>query len=136
MLWAGLITAPVAASAALAVDRGRDVDTLLGEWDGPRTELAELLGAATAGLGLFIPRQDHQLAAWLARDGIPVPVDAAGRGAVLALQDGRLGLAIGAGVLESAGESLAIVHAPEPGRYVHAWHLPGVTYMGGTTSAA
>jgi len=109
---------------------GLSVDDARTGFDGPILEFAEAIGNAAAAHGILLPFEDAHLAAVLARDGRAA--DPARRGAVVALADGRLGLSLGRGrTVESVGGELAIITTPEPGRYIAAWLLPGVAYLGG-----
>lgn len=107
---------------ATTFSRGGDLDQVL-----TRTvvEIGRILGP-----DLGCPPADASVAWWARKAGTPA---AAGtRGAVHLLPDGRVGLGLGAGrgVVETAGDRLAIVERPEPGRYAGAYYMPTITYGG------
>lgn len=129
MIWVDLLVAAVSVQAPALVATGVDADTLLLE-HGVGIELAEILAGAAAALEDWLPGTDRELAAVVARDGEPA-TDMGGRGLLLVRSDGGLGFTIGRGqVVESVGESLAIIEAPGPGRYVKGYRLPGYKYWG------
>lgn len=134
-VWSGLISSRVTRFAAHVVDNGAVIDGLLSQPSGPRLELAEAVGRALDANGISMPLTDAQALARMRDRGDLVAVDLTRSGYLLALADGRLALSIGAGhTVESRGDMLAIVLAPEPGRYVAAYALPGVAYMGESSS--
>lgn len=90
--------------------------------------VAEAVSQACAASDLNYPRDDARMLAVLARDGVPVPLDAMPYGALVELANGRLGLCVNGGAVESHGPGLSVVPAV-PGRWVRAWLLPGVAYM-------
>jgi len=131
-VWAGLIVSRVLHLADSLVPTGKDADALLAATPGPRLELAEALGQAAAAQGVEIPRTDDHLRLFLAARNAGTAVDLTARGVVVGLADGRLGLTIGRGrVVESHGTGLTAVISPEPGRYVEAFAVPGLTLLGG-----
>ena len=73
---------------------------------------------------------DKSLAWFVQQFGTPVPLGT--RAAFHILGDGRVGLGLGSGrgVIETAGYELALVTAPETGRYTGAWKLPNIDYGG------
>ncbi|WP_427017878.1 hypothetical protein ACQCSX_04485 [Pseudarthrobacter sp. P1] len=126
--WADGILARVLPLAVSVYETGRqrDMDPAAGQR--PVLHVAEAVGIACAAHGIYLPLTDTALAAVAARDGAPAAAPW-GRGAIVVLADGRVGLTAGRGaVIESAGESLAIIRTPEPGRYVAAWQIPGAQY--------
>jgi hypothetical protein len=130
MIWSWLLIGRV----SRLVDDLRDpasADAAWAELEGAPLMVAEAVGQAMAGWDYWLPLTDRELAGVLARDGVPVPVGSAPAGAVVQLQDGRLGLVAAAGVIESHGVGLSIV-PPTPGRYRAAWLVPGVAYLGGS----
>jgi hypothetical protein len=131
-VWAGLIVSRVLRLADSLVPTGRDADKMLIATVGPRLELAEPLAQAVGVHGVEIPRSDENLRLFLAVRNAAAPVDLNARGLVVRLADNRLGLTVGRGrVVESRGAGLSVVIAPEPGRYVEAFAVPGVQLLGG-----
>jgi hypothetical protein len=99
---------------------------------GPRLEVAEAVGQAASAQGVQIPSTDDHLRVFLAARNAGAPVDLEARGLVVGLADGRLGLTVGRGrVVESHGAGLTVVLRPEPGRYVEAFAVPGLSMLGG-----
>lgn len=130
-VWSGLISSRVTRFAEHVIDTGAEVDALLDVATGPRLELAEVVGRALGANGASLPLSDSKALNVLSTRGEPVAVDLARSGYLLALADGRAGYSIGGGrSVESRGDKLAIVLAPEPGRYIAAYALPDVAYMG------
>lgn len=130
MIWAWLMIGRV----SRLVDDLRDgphADAALSEYEGAPLMVAEAVGQAVAAWGLWLPFTDRVLAGALARDGVPVPVAGAPAGAVVQLADGKLGLVVPSGVVESYGPGLCIV-PPTKGRHIRAWLVPGVAYLGET----
>ncbi|MGL3805839.1 hypothetical protein ACSYDW_07040 [Paeniglutamicibacter sp. R2-26] len=129
MIWIDLLVTAVSAQAPALVATGLDADTVMVE-HGPGIELAEVLAGAASALEDWLPGTDRELAAVVARDGEPSS-DLGARGLLLVRPDGGLGFTIGRGqVVESVGESLAIIQAPGAGRYVRGYRLPGYKYWG------
>lgn len=131
-IWAGLIVSRVLHLADSLVPTGHEADKMLAATVGPRLEVAEPLAQAAAAHGIEIPRSDENLRLFLAVRNTTAKLDLNARGLVVRLADGRLGLAVGRGrVVESRGAGLSVVIAPEPGRYVEAFAVPGVQLLGG-----
>lgn len=130
-VWSGLISTRVTLHAGQVVDTGAAVDERIATLDGPRLEVSEVIARALEANGESLPLNDEQTIAVLAARGAAADVDLRRSGYLLALADGRVGFSIGGGrTVESSGDELAIVLDPEPGRYVGAYALPGVAYMG------
>jgi len=131
MIWAWLMIGRV--SRLVSDLREPDhADNTLAEYEGAPLMVAEAIGQAVAAWDVWLPLTDQALAGVLARDGKRVPVAGAPSGAVVQLADGRLGLVVPVGVVESYGPGLCVV-PPTPGRYVAAWLVPGVAYLEGLT---
>lgn len=132
-VWAGLIVQRVMALADAAVTTGVELDGILAAVETPRLEVAETLSQALAMNDIAVPDTDVALGKYLAaRPVTKVPVNLNTRGLVLDLGDGRLGMSSGVGTaVESYGEGLCVIGAPEAGRYVAAFIIPGVTVLGG-----
>lgn len=114
------------------VPTGREADLMLAATPGPRLELAEPLAQAAAAHGIEIPRSDENLRLFLAVRNAATKIDLNTRGLVVRLADNRLGMTVGRGrVVESRGAGLSVVIAPEPGRYLEAFAVPGVQLLGG-----
>lgn len=129
MIWAWLMIGRV---SRLVDDlrEGAQADAALAEYEGAPLMVAEAIGQAVAAWELWLPFTDQTLAGVLTRDGVAIPVDKAPAGAVVQLLDGRLGLVVPGGIVESYGPGLCVVD-PSLGRYVAAWLLPGVAYLKG-----
>lgn len=127
MIWIQLMVAAVTAQAPSLVATGADADVLALE-HGAGIELAEILAGVAAALEDWLPDTDAALAAVVTRDGQPTKeLDQAGLLVVRA--GGGLGFAVGRGmVVESVGESLAIIQTPGAGRYSAGYRLPGYKY--------
>ena|GEM_PF-6431175 len=129
MMWAWLMIGRV----SRLVDDLREpasADDAWASYEGAPLMVAEAVGQAVAAWGAWLPLADRELAGVLSRDGRETRVDGAPAGAVVQLADGRLGLVVVGGVVESYGPGLCIV-APTPGRYVRAWLVPDVAYLEG-----
>lgn len=129
MMWAWLVITRITRLVE-DVRTGEQADMALDHHDGAPLMVAEALSHALAVWDVWLPVTDKSAGAVLARDGVLVPVVDAPAGAVVQLQDGRLGVVVPAGVIESYGEGLCLI-LPTAGRYVRAWLVPGVTYLGG-----
>lgn len=129
MIWSWLMVGRVSRLVDDLRD-GAQADVAIAEFEGAPLMVAEAVGQAVAAWDLWLPFTDSALAGVLARDGVAVSVDAAPAGAVVLLADGRLGLRVPAGVVESYGAGLCVV-PPTEGRHVGAWLVPGVAYLGG-----
>lgn len=127
LMWAWLMLSRI---SGLVVDlRTPDaVDSSQADLTGAPLMVAEAVSMACAPDGLTYPRQDSQLLAVLARDGVPVDLGALPYGAMVELSTGALAVATSGGLIESHGAGLSIVPA-EPARMVRAWRLPGVAYF-------
>lgn len=73
---------------------------------------------------------DLALSWFLQRFGTPAALGS--RASFHILHDNRIGLGLGPrrGIIETAGDSLALVTNPEPDRYTGAWRLPNIEYGG------
>lgn len=69
--------------------------------------------------------------AWFAQQ-FGTPAALYSRASIHVLQDGRTGFGLGPGrgVIETAGDELALVTNPRPDRYTGAWRFPHVNYGG------
>lgn len=129
MIWVDLLVTGVTGRAPVRVLNGLDADALLLE-HGPGVELAEAMAGVAASLEDWLPDTDTALLAVVTRDGVPTS-NLTERGLLVVRPDGGLGFTIGRGhTIESVGESLAIVQAPEPGRYMWGFRVPGYKYWG------
>jgi hypothetical protein len=126
-VWAWLISAKVC-TLVRDVRTGQVADQSWQDNQGAALMVAEAISQACAGAGLRFPREDAKMLAVLARDGAPVSLDTMPHGAAVELTNGRLGLYVGAGVVESHGAALSLVHR-DPARMVRAWLVPGLAYM-------
>lgn len=132
-VWNELVTARMNTYVVTIHPTGAEADAERAASDGPALEMAEVLSVALSTYGVLMPANDEQMAAVLARDGLPADPALLTRGTVVALASGRLGLACGRGaVIEPAGESLTRITAPEQGRYTAGWFIPGVDYVRST----
>ncbi|QGZ17124.1 hypothetical protein HYQ19_gp025 [Arthrobacter phage DrYang] len=131
-IWSWLVLARV---SRLVKDlrSGVGADDAYAAADGRRLGVAEAISHACAPDGWNWPKDDAKLLAVLERDGRSVPVDSAPYGSVVETTSGRLGLRTNGGLIESHGEALSVVEQ-EPGRWVRAWLIPGVSYFGRTTT--
>jgi len=128
-VWNELVTARVSSQVVSIHPNGFEVDAERAAHEGPPLQLGEVLSHALAIHQVNVPDTDEHLAAVLDRDSTTADPAALVRGTIVRASDGRLGLAAGRGaVVESAGESLTRITAPETGRYVAAWFLPGAGY--------
>ncbi|GAA4916030.1 hypothetical protein GCM10025777_31870 [Membranihabitans marinus] len=127
-MWNGFVLAEVYPYVGLAYLTGREVDQVLRDEQITKVEVAEAVSSALAQFGLSLPDEDGALLVRLRRDGArPGAMDLGA--CVCVLQDGRLGLTTGDGrVIETAGDELAYVAHPEPGRYSQVLKVPGVYY--------
>ena len=127
MVWADLLVAAVSSQAPALVSSGIDADALA--WAaGPGVELAEVVAGAAAALDVWLPPVDTELLAVVARDGDRVD-ELTGRGLLLVRPDGQLGFTVGRGqVVESIGDSVAIIQAPGAVRYTRGYRIPGFIY--------
>lgn len=132
-VWNDLVLSRVLTFVDARYRSGAELDADLALYEAPRLEVAEVVGQALAPDQVGLPLNDVHLLGVLRKYGAPDPaLAAAGRCVVLVLADGRLGLSAGRGaVVESSGKHLALVLAPEAGRYVEAWRLPQVSYLEG-----
>lgn len=109
---------------------GAELDSELDtdEDEGLPLELSSPLSHAAEDMGITLPEGNRQLLAVLGRDAAPAPVRPR-FGVVLETATGALAIGAGRGmVIESAGESLALIESPEANRYARAWFIPGVFY--------
>jgi hypothetical protein len=126
-VWAWLMIARV--NTLIRDNRtGAQVDQGWDTHEGAPLTVAEAVSKACSPEGLRWPLDDAKMLAVLARDGVPVSLDAMPQGAAVELTPGRLGLYVGAGVVESHGAALSLVK-PDPSRWVRAWLIPGIAYM-------
>ena len=129
-VWGGLLVGPVVALVDSLVQTGAEADELVAALPGPRLHLSEALAASAAGYGLALPGVDDRALQALRRYGIPAAE--LGFGVVGATAAGALALGAGGGrTVESVGDVLGIVAAPEAGRYVELWEIPGAVYLRG-----
>ncbi|QED11760.1 hypothetical protein SEA_BOSSLADY_22 [Arthrobacter phage BossLady] len=134
-VWFRLIVTRVLRTATHVVPTGADVDGMLLNEKGPRLEVAEAIGRAMAVEGLVLPYRDADALALLSVRTKRAEVDLSVAGTALRLADGRMALSIGDGrTVESRGPRLCVVTAPEAGRYVDAYRLPGVRLLEGNTA--
>lgn len=126
-VWAWLVTARVC-TLVRDVRTGEVADRGWLDNTGAPLTVAEAISHACSPAGLRFPREDARMLAVLARDGVPVSLDAMPHGAAVELTNGRLGLYVGAGVVESHGAALSLIHL-DPARMVRAWLVPGLAYM-------
>lgn len=127
MIWVDLLVTGVTENAPDMVESGQDADLLRLEND-HAIDLAEVIANVAASLEDWLPDTDKVLLAVAARDGSTAR-NLAARGLLVVRPDGGLGFTIGHGkVIESVGESLAIIQNPEPGRYARGYRLPGYQY--------
>lgn len=82
------------------------------------------------GTDLGCEPSDQSLGWFVQQFGVSAPLGS--RASFHVLHDGRVGCGLGPGrgVIETAGDQLAIVTSPEPGRYIGAWRLPNVEHGG------
>lgn len=73
---------------------------------------------------------DRSLAWYAQQFGVPAAIGS--RASLHILHDSRVGFGLGPGrgVIETAGDTLAIVTAPEERRYTGAYRLPNIDYGG------
>lgn len=129
-VWFRLIVTRTMRAATHVVESGADVDQMLVAELGPRLEVAEAVGRAMASEGLLLPLNDDDALLVLRARAQQRAVDLSLAGTALELADGRMALSIGDGrTVESRGQRLCVVSAPEEGRYVAAYRLPGVRLM-------
>jgi hypothetical protein len=126
-VWAWLIAARVC-TLVRDVRAGAVADQGWKDNVGAPLTVAEAISQACATAKLRFPREDAKMLAVLARDGVPVPLDTMPHGAAVELTSGRLGLYVGAGVVESSGPALCLVPVDQA-RLVRAWLVPGLAYM-------
>ncbi|ALY09871.1 hypothetical protein SEA_ROSIEPOSIE_25 [Arthrobacter phage RosiePosie] len=131
-LWSWLVLARVS-RLVRDVRSGESADVSHAAAEGLRLDVAEAISHACAPDGWNWPREDARLLVVLARDGRSVPVDSAPYGSVVETASGRLGLRTNGGLIESHGAALSVV-PKEPGRWVRAWLIPGVSYFGRATT--
>lgn len=130
LAWAPPVTGELIDLAEDRYETGAGLDEDIGqdEEEAMDLQVAEALSGAAEESGILLPAEDQFLAAVLQRDAKPAPAIPR-LGVVLQLADGRLAVGVGRGMtVESSGESLALIEAPEPGRYVRAWFIPGLFY--------
>lgn len=92
--------------------------------------VSEAVSRAASVYGINLPLADAQMLAVLRRMAEPCPVDSPPYGAMVLLNNGRMGMVTEGGLVESHGSGLSIV-GREPGRWVEAWLLPDVLYLNG-----
>ncbi|ASX98695.1 hypothetical protein SEA_COLUCCI_24 [Arthrobacter phage Colucci] len=131
-VWSWLVLARVS-RLVRDIRTGEGTDDAHRGYEGMRLAVAEAISHACAPDGLNWPREDAKLLAVLERDGHSIPVDSAPYGSVVETTSGRLGMVTNGGLIESNGDALSVVPR-EPGRWVRAWLIPGVSYFGKATT--
>jgi hypothetical protein len=109
-----------------------DVDTSLSEFGGSPLEIAQIVRFAMLPYGMYPDRNSQLLAAARQYGGAHATESPRVPGTILLRADGSLALALDqVRTIESYGLALCIVAAPDVGRYLEAWEVPGVVYWGG-----
>lgn len=110
------------------------LDRHMAEFEGPALNVARILSYAMYPYRMRLPERDDWLLEAARQYGItgdPTP-GARVPGMLLVRADGGLALALDRDrTIESAGTFMVIVNSPEADRYVAAYEVPGVIYMGG-----
>lgn len=123
-IWSGLVARELLPLVDARYDFGRDLDEDFGAEDSSHSvSVAQVLASL-----LGTPDDDRGLLRVLSRSQASAPSGV--WWTAVRVADDRLGVVCPSGVIESAGDSLAVVSHPERDRYTQAFWLPGVVYAG------
>lgn len=126
-----VFSARVLEETELGTSNAAEIDAPRAGLDLVTLELAEVVAGVASLYEINLPDSDAFLLPVLRRYGRAV--GGLARGVVGFTADGRPGLGVGRGAVESDGEDLVHLYEVPAGRYVEFWTIPDITYWEAST---